>query len=74
MKPSAIVIKGWGWLDWIEQLESGQYTEHNEKSREAFFDGIKVKFNLLSNGFTVAVRGYTFQHRLAFDKRAAGEG
>jgi len=25
----------------IEQLENGQYTEHDEKSLEAFFDGIK---------------------------------
>ncbi|NET61538.1 MAG: type II toxin-antitoxin system Phd/YefM family antitoxin [Symploca sp. SIO2E6] len=27
----------------IEQLENGQYTEHDEKSLEAFFEGIKVR-------------------------------
>ncbi|MEQ8963877.1 MAG: hypothetical protein RLP02_39230 [Coleofasciculus sp. C2-GNP5-27] len=27
----------------IEQLENGQYTEHEEKSLEAFCDGIKAR-------------------------------
>ncbi len=27
----------------IEQLENGQYTEHDEKSLEAFCDGIKAR-------------------------------